>query len=87
MKPFRSRRRVPPPPRIDAEAEERENARIKADSVNRMQVFDEAPKYVRDRVNQMGEKPLQDWFGSLSVREQHRVLRIPYTPMDSIFDW
>jgi hypothetical protein len=55
-------KRLGPPPGWDEAAEERENARIKAEAENRMNVFDKAPKRVRDRANAQGEEVVKTWW-------------------------
>jgi hypothetical protein len=54
--------RYGPPPGWDETREEADNARIKAECENRMQVFDRAPKRVRDQANEQGEHIVEQWW-------------------------
>jgi len=58
----RRKRRISVPPGWDEAREEADNARIKAECENRMAVFDQAPKLVRDRANERGEAEVKRWW-------------------------
>jgi hypothetical protein len=55
-------RRISAPPGWNEDEEELDNARIKAECENRMAVFDQAPKRVRDRANAQGEEVVKRWW-------------------------
>ena len=51
-----------------------EMARIKAESENRMKVFDAAPARVRRACWEKGDKPLKVWWARLKFASQERIL-------------
>jgi hypothetical protein len=59
---LRRPRRLRPPPGWNEVREEQENAVIQAGCINRMEVFDQAPKRVRDRANANGEQVIENWW-------------------------
>ena len=55
-------RRIGDPPGWDEAAEERVNELIKASAMNRMGIFDQAPKSIRDKANREGEDVVKWWW-------------------------
>jgi len=55
-------KRLGPPPGWDEALEARDNERIKAEAENRMAIFDQAPKRIRNWANAEGEKVVEAWW-------------------------
>jgi hypothetical protein len=47
---------------------------MQAEAVNRMRVFDAAPKRVRDATNAKGEAFLERWWNGLDYQQRKRIL-------------
>jgi hypothetical protein len=65
---------------------------IQAECINRMRVFDAAPKHLRDKANEISDAALTSWFDGLQEQQQRAVLNGKPLPdrtpdrVDSIMD-